>query len=101
MREPSDTLAEAVESAERALAGAEQTASLRAHHLRALLEAVRDWPFNDEDLGWIDHRIRELEQKTEACAVGAPMRAAFEEEIAYWKDLRGRTARRIPAGSRA
>jgi hypothetical protein len=48
--------------------------------------------FTGEDL----QRIAELERKTQACAVGAPMRAAFEEEIEYWRGLRGRIAPRIP-----
>jgi hypothetical protein len=52
--------------------------------------------FTDEDLRRIDQRIAELERKTEACAVGAPMRAAFQEEIEYWRGLRGRIAPRIP-----
>jgi hypothetical protein len=52
--------------------------------------------FTDEDLRRIDQRIAELERKTQASAVGAPMRAAFEEEIEYRRGLRGRIAPRVP-----
>ena len=58
------------------------------------MDAVRAWPFGAEDLSWIEHRIRDLEQKTEACVVRAPMRAAFQAEINHWRDLRDRIVAR-------
>jgi hypothetical protein len=95
MTQQSEALQEAIGSAERALAGAEWAASLPADHLRILVDAARRWPFGTADVSWLEHRIRELEQKIEACAVGAPMRAAFQEEIARWRDLRDRIAGRL------
>lgn len=103
MTEP-EALEKAIESAESALAGAEHTARIPAHHLRALVDAARRWPFDAADVSWLEHRIRELEQKIGACAVGAPMRDAFQEEITFWKHLRDRIARRIsnePGGESA
>lgn len=97
MTQDPEVLQEAIGSAERVLAGGEPTASLPADHLRVLVDAARSWPFGAADVSWLEHRIGELEQKIGTCAVGATMRAAFQEEIAHWRSLRDRIAGRVYA----